>query len=131
MNESFIHAEQSNNWKPAFIIMAILFIALSGYTIYNNAISSKRHDGEYKLIMDTRELLFGSLDDVDTLFLDDRIVVFNRPFKSRERVTALMHDDNARIALDWRKDETVEDVTKRLIEKHITDVVENNIIKNQ
>lgn len=95
--------------KTYNILMGIMFIVLAVYTIWIQIEHSSRIYKNNIKVDDARMLLFASLGDVDTLFLEDRIMIFKRGYNSREMMTERIKEGGG-MNIIWNPEKTISEI---------------------
>ena len=99
MNENKVH--------KILLIIAILVVAI--YSVGMDILNSQQLVRNNELVSDVRLLVYASLDDTDTLYLEDRIMIFYRGYNSREFMENRI-DSGAGMDVIWNPRKTISEI---------------------
>ena len=106
--------------KPSEYILGAMILVIGIYCFWVNINQDKIIGRNGELMRDTRELLFGSLEDVDTLVFEDRFIIYERGYDSRQKIIHGTQDNKAEYFQWFVDSETVEEMGDN--DKYVEDI---------
>jgi hypothetical protein len=98
---------EDNKTHKILLLIAILVVAI--YSVGMDVINSNQLKRNNEKVDDVRMLLFASLNDVDTLFLEDRIMIFKRGYDSRKMMMERIKEGGG-MNIIWNPEKTINEI---------------------